>query len=88
MSTRTTESTVTFERPFTLASQDGQFPAGTYLLVVDEELIEGVSFPAYRRTATTLHTPAVAVRSGTRQAHPIAAAELDAALEADARSRS
>jgi hypothetical protein len=33
------------------------FPAGTYELVMDEELIEGLSFPAYRRIASWILTP-------------------------------
>ena len=37
-------------------------PAGDYRVVTDEELIEGVSFPAYRRIATMIFVPA--------QSHP------------------
>ena len=29
-------------------------PAGSYEIVTDEELIEGLSFPVYRRVATTV----------------------------------
>ena len=55
MSTRTTETTVTFRRPFTLLSVEGAQPAGTYRLVTEEEQIPGLSFVAFRRTATLLH---------------------------------
>ena len=58
MSTRTTETTVTFRRSFTLLSLDGAQPAGTYRLVTEEEQIPGLSFTAFRRTATLLHLPA------------------------------
>ena len=74
---------VTFARPFTLKSGDAALPAGTYRLVTEEEEILGLSFPAYRRTATMLHTPAVAIRAGPRQAFPVEPEELEAALEAD-----
>ena len=59
MSVRTTETTVTFKRPFTLPSVDSPQPAGTYRLVMDEEEILGLSFLAFRRTATMLHIPAI-----------------------------
>jgi hypothetical protein len=32
-------------------------PAGNYEVVTDEELIEGVSFPVYRRVATMMLAP-------------------------------
>jgi hypothetical protein len=32
-------------------------PAGGYEIVTDEELIEGLSFPVYRRVATTMLVP-------------------------------
>jgi hypothetical protein len=84
MPERTIETTVTFKHPFMLDSFDVTQPAGTYRLVIDEEEILGLSFPAYRRTSTVLHVPACSSASGSRQAFPVAAAELDAALEADA----
>jgi hypothetical protein len=54
---RTTRKTVTFDRPFTLATLDEVQPAGTYTVEVDEELLEGLSFLAYRRVATTIYLP-------------------------------
>jgi hypothetical protein len=50
--TRTKRSTLTFNRAFTLEGVDRSFPAGAYELVMDEELIEGLSFSAYRRVAS------------------------------------
>jgi hypothetical protein len=62
-------------------------PAGTYRLVTDEEEILGLTFPAYRRTATVLHIPASSSAAGrSQQAFPVDAAELEAALAADARA--
>src|SRR5688500_20154662 len=54
MTMRTTKSTVTFTRPFRLGAFGEQLPAGRYPIETDEELLEGVSFPAYRRTATMM----------------------------------
>jgi len=55
--TRTKRSTLTFNRAFTLEGLDRSFPPGAYELVTDEELIEGLSFPAYRRIASWILTP-------------------------------
>jgi hypothetical protein len=85
MPDRSTETHVTFRYPFTLRSSDGLLPAGTYRLVIDEEEILGLSFPAYRRTAGTLHTPAVSVVATHQQAFPVEPGELEGALEADLR---
>jgi len=88
MPDRSTETMVTFRHPFTLRSCDVALPAGTYRLVVDEAEILGLSFSAYRRTAGTLHTPAVSVVAMQRQAFPVEPGELEGALEADLRGPS
>jgi hypothetical protein len=54
---RTTRESVTFDHPFSLYAVDGVQPAGTYTVDVDEDLIEGLSFLAYRRIATTIYLP-------------------------------
>ena len=88
MPDRTTETSVTFQNAFKLTSFDTEQPAGTYRLVVDEEEVLGVSFLAYRRTATMLHTPSISAAGthlGTHRVFPVDPAELASALEADAR---
>jgi hypothetical protein len=57
MTTRTTSRTVTFLRAFTLSAVDGEHPAGEYAVDIDEELLEGLSYPAYRRTAIYIVLP-------------------------------
>ena len=57
MTTRTTTKTVTFAHPFLLKGIDRILPAGDYRVVTDEELIEGVSFPVYRRVSTMIFVP-------------------------------
>lgn len=84
MTDRSTETTVEFGRPFSLSSIDGVQPPGRYRVVVDEEEIGGLSYLAYRRTATMLHLPAVSVSDRTRQVVFVDPAELDAALARDA----
>jgi hypothetical protein len=58
MTTRTTRKIVTFRRPFLLQGVDRTLPAGQYEVITDEELIEGLSFPVYRRLATMMYVPA------------------------------
>ncbi len=84
MPVRTTETTVTFARPFVLASFDAPKPAGTYRIIIEEEAIEGLSFPAYRHLSTTLETPAISVLASVRESFPVDGADLKAALAADA----
>ena len=57
MTTRTTTKTVTSAHPFLLKGIDRMLPAGDYRVVTDEELIEGVSFPVYRRVSNMIFIP-------------------------------
>ncbi len=41
-----------FDRPFRLSGIDKLFPAGIYDVATEEEQIDGVSFPAFRRLQT------------------------------------
>jgi hypothetical protein len=54
MNTRTTRKTVKFSNPFSLEGVGRLLPAGSYEVATDEELIESLSFPVYRRIATTM----------------------------------
>ena len=87
MADRTTETMATFKHPFSLTSLDGSQPAGTYRVVTDEEEILGLSFLAFRRTATMLHippiSPALSISGSSNQVFTVNSAELAAALEAD-----
>ena len=84
MTSRTTKKTVTFKRPFNLSGFDGEQPAGAYSVETDEELVEGVSFPAYRRMATMMQLETDArPAGGIRQVAVINPKELEAALAVD-----
>jgi hypothetical protein len=54
MTVRTTSRTVTFMHPFSLNAALEVHPAGTYTVETDEELLQGLSIPAYKRIATLL----------------------------------
>jgi hypothetical protein len=58
MATRTSSQTVTFAHPFLLKGVDRMLAAGSYRVVTDEESIEELSFPVYRRVATMIFVPA------------------------------
>ena len=58
MTIRTNSKTVSFARPFLLKGVDRVLAAGQYKVVTDEELIEELSFPVYRRVATMIFVPA------------------------------
>jgi hypothetical protein len=83
MTTRSKETTLTFSKAFFLSEVDGPLQAGTYRVVVDEEDIPGLSFLAFRRTATMLHIPALSAPGGPNEMLLVNPDELAAALEAD-----
>jgi hypothetical protein len=84
MTVRTSHKTVTFTRPFSLSAMDEVQPAGTYTVETDEELLQGVSFPAYRRLATLIFLPSRPGNAFLEQVVNIDPLELQAAQERDA----
>jgi hypothetical protein len=80
---RTTRSTVSFSSPFTLRNLEGVQPAGDYVVLADDELIEGLSRVAYRRLVTLFQTPAISASRPQTQSFSISQTELDAALMKD-----
>ncbi len=83
MSGRTTHSIAHFTAPFVLGRLEGKLPAGDYDIDHDEELIDGMSWLAWRRVATFIHLPARTVKSPTSQLIAIDHAELETALRQD-----
>ncbi len=77
MTTRVTTKSVTFGRPFTVNDVAGEQPPGIYIVETEEELLEAVSFPAYRRLSTVMRCPAA---GGITRFVTIDPAALDAAL--------
>jgi hypothetical protein len=80
---RTTRTTVSFSRPFTLQNLEGVQPAGEYVVLIDDELIEGLSRVAYRRVATLFQTPAISASQRLIQSFSISQTDLDAAIMKD-----
>ena len=57
-------------------------PAGSYEVVTDEELVEGLSFPVYRRVATTMLVPAQS-HQGSVEMLTLDPLNLGAAIDGD-----
>ena len=83
MTVRTTRTIISFSSSFTLCNVDGVQPAGEYVVLTDDELIEGPSRLAYRRVATLFQTPAVYAPQRQIQRVSVSQTELDAALMKD-----
>ena len=84
MKERTTYSEITFENSFSISGLVVPLEAGTYRLVVDEELVEGLSFCSYQPVATHLEIPAISAQTVKRQFLQVSAAEIEEALQKDA----
>jgi hypothetical protein len=86
MTTRTSEKTVTFSRPFLLKGVDRILAAGDYRVVTDEELIEQLSFPVYRRVATMIFVPADSQNTSSVEMVSIDPRDLREAQDRDSES--
>lgn len=87
MADRTKVTTVTFARAFVIDGFDQELPAGNYTVETDEELLPGLSFPVYRRVATTLHVDKIPGHPGRSEAWRIDPEALDAARLRDRKPR-
>jgi hypothetical protein len=84
MTMRSTRSTVRFSNPFTLPGYAGDLPAGEYEVLVEEELLQGLSFAAYRRTATYLTVRGRGSHAGRSELRTISEKDLKEVLSRDA----
>lgn len=78
---RKSETLWTFRKPFVLKGIGRELPAGRYRVTTDEELIEGLSFPAYRRVSTFIFVPGRT--RGSFEMLPVEPADLQAAQVRD-----
>jgi hypothetical protein len=75
-----------FNHPFKVKGIDRTLPPGGYRIVTDEELIEELSFTAYRRVATMIFVPAASQHASSVEMVAIDPQELAAAQERDSRT--
>ncbi len=83
MTTRSHSKSIVFSHPFELKGVDGILPPGDYRVVTDEELIEELSFPVFRRVATMVFVPAESHHASSIEMVAIDPQELQATLERD-----
>jgi hypothetical protein len=69
--------------PFNLSGVDEVQPAGTYTVETDEELLQTLSLPAYRRILTLMRLPARTTGTMLTQIVEINPVELAAAVARD-----
>ena len=84
MINRITIRTITFRHPFAMTGLDGWQPAGSYVIEMEEELLQALSFPAWRRLHTAIRLPQRPGASTIEQVAPVDPAAIEAALAADA----
>ena len=82
--TRSRRETVTFRHPFRIKGIERQLPAGAYEVVTDEAMIEGLSFPCFRRVATMIMVPAAPPHQASTEMLSISSVDLADAQQADA----
>jgi hypothetical protein len=84
MTIRSRRETITFKHPFRIKGIDRLLPAGGYEVITDEEMIEGLSFAAFRRVATMIMVAATAPRSSAMEMISISSVDLSDAQRIDA----
>jgi hypothetical protein len=85
MTTRTSNQTVTFAHPFLLKGVDRMLAAGSYRVATDEESIEELSFPVYRRVATMIFVPGVSPHASSVEMIAIDPRDLQEARDRDSK---
>ena len=84
MTIRSRREVVTFKHPCRIRGIDRLLPAGDYEVITDEETIEGLSFPAFRRIATMIMVPAEGSRAHMTEMVSIGSVDLADAQRIDA----
>jgi hypothetical protein len=84
MTTRSRRETVHFRHPFRINGIDRLLSPGAYEVVTDEEMIEGLSFPCFRRVATMFMVPGAPPRHASVEMISISSVDLSDAQRIDA----
>jgi hypothetical protein len=83
MTTRSRREMVHFKHPFRIKGVDRLLPPGAYEVITDEEMIEGLSFPSFRRVATMIMVPGAAPRISLVEMISISPVDLSDAQRSD-----
>ena len=84
MTTRSRTETMVFEHPVRIKGIDRTLPAGAYEIISEDELIEGLSFPCYRRVSTFIMAPAAPPHQSSMEMLTIGPLDLADAQRSDA----
>jgi len=84
MTARTRREVVHFKHPFQIKGIDRLLAPGAYEVIVDEEMIEGLSFACFRRAATMIVVPAASLHQQSTELLTITAVDLADAQHRDA----
>ena len=84
MTIRSRQISVVFKHDFYIEGIDRTLPPGAYDVVTDEEEIEGLSFLAYRRVATSFRVTGPTRERVTTESFSIDPDDLAEALQKDA----
>ena len=83
MTIRTHNTLVVFHHPFELRGVDRTLPPGEYRVMTDEQLIEELSFPVYRRVSTVIFAPGQSPHGSSVEMLTINPRDLQAAQDRD-----
>ena len=84
MTTRSRRETLSFKHPFRIKGIDRLLSAGDYEVITDEEMIEGLSFPCFRRVATMIMVPGAPPQRSAMEMISISSVDLSDAQRIDA----
>ena len=84
MTMRTRRETVHFRHPFRIKGINRQLTPEAYEIITDEETIEGLSFPCFRRVATMIMVPGAPPRRSAMEMISISSIDLSDAQRIDA----
>jgi hypothetical protein len=86
MTTRSRREQIIFKHSFRIKGIERELAAGTYEVVTDDEMIEGLSFPCFRRLATMIMVPGASPHSSSIEMISINPLDLATARDGDARA--
>ena len=84
MTTRSRRETIHFRHSFRIKGIDRQLAPGAYEIITDEEMIEGLSFPCFRRVATMIMVSGAPPRQSSTEMFSISSVDLSDAQRIDA----
>ena len=84
MTVRSRREIVHFRHPFYIRGIERQLAPGEYEVITDEEMLEGLSFPGFRRIATKIMVPGAPPRENMMEMITISAVSLSDAQRIDA----